>query len=296
MSSLESFLNPEPPEQPAETPAFTAAEMERLAQADRDHKANPPAREPDTSAAPVVASVTAGLDALIASIPEEPEQAELAPGLGEEPKPRRAAPVVTIRVTDGWQERYTGYLDEPEGAEWLAAYALASPVIEAGGILTLHGKRGTGKTRMAAEIARAGRYRTDQMKGKPASRGDATHANPTKTAIYRTAMDIFVEIKSTFGRKEGPTMKDLMTAFAECALLVIDECHVRGETQWENDLLTNLLDKRYGAERPTILISNLLGDAFGESLGASIVSRAIECGKRIEFKHESYREKRRMFR
>jgi DNA replication protein DnaC len=50
-----------------------------------------------------------------------------------------------------------------------------------------------------------------------------------------------------------------------------------------------LIDARYGAKRPTILIANLSKDELGKSLGPSIVDRASENGRRIDFTWNSYR-------
>jgi hypothetical protein len=59
---------------------------------------------------------------------------------------------------------------------------------------------------------------------------------------------------------------------------VIDECQERGETDWENRLLTYIVDKRYAQLRDTVLISNQTKDQFCKSMGSSIISRMQETG------------------
>jgi DNA replication protein DnaC len=82
---------------------------------------------------------------------------------------------------------------------------------------------------------------------------------------------------------------EIIDRMTEPGLLVIDELQERGETAFEDRLLTHLIDARYGAKRPTILIANLSKDELGKSLGPSIVDRASENGRRIDFTWNSYR-------
>ena len=48
-----------------------------------------------------------------------------------------------------------------------------------------------------------------------------------------------------------------MDELATTKLLIIDEVQERAESGFENRLLTHLIDARYAAMRPTIIIANL---------------------------------------
>ncbi|MCW1885604.1 AAA family ATPase [Luteolibacter flavescens] len=233
-----------------------------------------------------LAGFASRLDAMIAAMPEDD-----AAGV------ESAAAVPTPRCTwhpiysaHGWPNRYTGELDEATGGEWLASIALLRPVIESGGIGLLHGKRGAGKTRMAAEIARSGSFPLDRTAGAKLTGGPV---EARRTAVYRTAMGFFLDVRATYKKDARETERDVIEELKRPGLLVIDELQERGETAFENRLLTHLIDARYGAMLPTIIIANLTAAELGESLGASVVDRVYENGKRIDFTWNSYRRAER---
>lgn len=74
---------------------------------------------------------------------------------------------------------------------------------------------------------------------------------------------------------------DRLTAYD---LLVIDECHQRGETAFEQNTLTNLLDRRYDARKCTILIANQSKAEFSESMGDSVVSPNLRGGRDLRLR------------
>ena len=228
-----------------------------------------------------LADFTNWLDATIAAMPDDDPSDGSADAF---PAPRRTWH--PILAAHGWPDRYTGELDEPEGGDWTASFALLAPVIERGGIGLLHGKRGAGKTRMAAEIARSGRFPFDRTAGAKLTGGPI---EPKRTAVYRTAMGFFLDVRATYKKDSRETERDVIAELTRPGLVVIDELQERGETAFENRLLTHLIDARYGAMRPTIIIANLTAKELGETLGPSIVDRVFEDGKRIDFTWDSYR-------
>jgi len=218
--------------------------------------------------------LTPTIDELLAELPDE---SDCESGATELETP--ALPSNRLLGAFGWPDRYMEPLDSPSGGEWLAGLALSHPVIETGGILIFHGKRGTGKTQMAAELARTKRFPIDA----------GTKADPKRSAHYQTAMRFFLTVRATFKKGSEKTELDIIDRMTEPGLLVIDELQERGETAFEDRLLTHLIDARYGAKRPTILIANLTKDELGKALGPSIVDRASENGRRIDFTWNSYR-------
>ena len=137
-----------------------------------------------------------------------------------------------------------------------------------GYIMALIGIRGGGKTQMAVECIKE-------------------NCNNQRAAFYTTAMEIFIKIKS--GYSSGTDEMQILSQFKKPKLLVIDEAQERGETDWENRLLTHLIDNRYSAVNDTIIISNQVEGEFIKSMGTSIISRIKETGGIILCDWESFR-------
>jgi DNA replication protein DnaC len=128
-------------------------------------------------------------------------------------------------------------------------------------VVTLCGTRGPGKTHMACALIR-----------EFCRRGH--------TARYTKAMSIFKAIKREYGKKGGDELA-VERNFTAPALLVIDEVQVRAETKWEDDLLCDMVDTRYGANRVTVLIANLTPQELEKSAGTSIANRMREGGRHL---------------
>jgi DNA replication protein DnaC len=167
---------------------------------------------------------------------------------------------------------------ELNGVKWKARFSTAWEYISnrRGAIVALVGPRGTGKTQMATELAR--RFIPIWI-----AKGFQRQAR------YCRVMDFFMAIKESYGEKGG-TESDAFFPFIQPRLLVLDEVQVRNGTGWEDNALTYLLDRRYGEQRSTILISNLSVDSFVSSIGDSILSRMDESGAVIVCNWESFRQ------
>jgi DNA replication protein DnaC len=177
------------------------------------------------------------------------------------------------------------YKDAPEctGDGWLAHYKAATPVIEAGGILVLYGGHGTGKTRMAYELARKAKLPHATCK-----RGGIDVELPL---IYTTAVNLFMSLRDTFRNDSEKSEKQTIKELSDAALLVIDEIQERGETPFEDRKLTQIIDARYMDARPTILISNYSRQDFAKTLSPAVLDRIRENGKGLHFDWPSFRVK-----
>lgn len=134
------------------------------------------------------------------------------------------------------------------------------------------GPRGTGKTQAAVELIRLS-------------------AHLGRTASYCLAMDFFAKVKATYGNAGAGTETSVINDFCRTHLLVVDEIQVRSDSQWENNLLTYLVDRRYGQMLATVFIGNLTLAEFSACVGDSIHSRLSETGGIIEFNGKSWRAK-----
>jgi len=154
------------------------------------------------------------------------------------------------------------------GEEWHRIDSRLKARLGSGFIIVLCGPRGTGKTRLAASCARES-------------------ALLGKAPWYQTAMGFFLDIKESFDGKRSE--KDVINRYCFPPLLILDEMQERGETPWEDRLLTHLIDRRYGAEKDTLLITNQTKEAFLQSIGESVASRISETGGIAVCKWQSFR-------
>ncbi len=157
----------------------------------------------------------------------------------------------------------------PLTGPWGDACKRLAASLGTGFLFALVGPRGTGKTQIGVQTIH--------------------EACKNKSARYVKAIDVFIELRSGFrdgGQGEGP----IIEKFVSVGLLVIDAMEERGETDFENRLLNHIIDKRYDRERDTLLISNQTSEEFSKSVGASIISRAHQCGGAIECNWPSFRK------
>ena len=177
----------------------------------------------------------------------------------------------TLGEKTGWGNKWMHEIQSaPTGEPWHKAFIAAAKIIESNGILILHGNRGPGKTRMAAELA--------------------VYQRNTR---YTTAMRFFLEIRASFRAGSESSELEIISSLIATDLLIIDELQERGDTSFEDRLLTHLIDARYAAQRPTILIANLTKPELSKSLGPSIVSRLHENGAAIDCYWASFRSQSR---
>ncbi len=146
---------------------------------------------------------------------------------------------------------------EPEGDGWKKLSSRLASKAGSGFIIGITGARGTGKTLLGAVLARH-------------------EAKKKRSSKYQTAMGFFLDVKEAFDGKLSE--KAVIESYIKPKLLIIDEMQERGQTQWEDRLLTHLIDRRYGAMHDTLLIGNQTKEEFTKSLGDSIASRIIETG------------------
>lgn len=215
-----------------------------------------------------IQTIVSGMQKMIDAAPDiTPEEIEYQKAKDREDELRWQR-LNALGPRTGWPAKYLEAVKTPpHGTEWLAAFDVALERVKANGILVLYGNRGGGKTRMAAEIAaRSGR------------------------SCYRTAMRFFLEVRATYKKDSDRTELEVIDDLSKADLLILDEIQERGETPFEDRLLTHVIDARYAAMKPTILIANLTKSGLAEALGKSIVDRARENGKSIEFTWPSYRQ------
>jgi len=175
---------------------------------------------------------------------------------------------------------------EPHGDQWLAAFNDALECVNKSGIVIMYGAHGTGKTRMAYEIARV----CDPCDMTESLNGVGFNsAKKSRPCYYTTAMSFFTELKDSFRPDSETSSTKIMRTYTDAGLLVIDEVQERGETKFEDQKITAIIDARYMHDRPTILISNYSREQFASSLSPAVLDRIRENGIGINFNWTSYR-------
>ena len=154
---------------------------------------------------------------------------------------------------------------------WAAMVLKAWHLIQKGApILGFLGDRGNGKTQAAALIIRKAVYEE-------------------RSARYLRCRQVGMAIRAAYRADALTTEDQALRRLTEPWLLVLDECQERFDTDHELQTLTLLLDLRYGACRPTILVANMAEVAFCELMGAAVVDRMREGGGTMVFEGASFR-------
>lgn len=169
------------------------------------------------------------------------------------------------RIHEHWNapKRHLLTTPHPQYADWNRAFSGIVGKLGSGFTVALVGTRGNGKTQLGVEL----------MKHAAEKR--------LQSSRFLTAVEFFMATKATYGRQDL-SESDVLGLYCKPALLVIDEIGRRADTPWENNLLFELLNRRYNDLKDTVLIANLTPAAFAASVGPSIVRRMNESGGVVE--------------
>ena len=206
------------------------------------------------------------LQQMIKDAPEA--EADDAVNGAETPLERVEAHPDDIALATGVPRRYRAFWSFPDDKQWERDFETAKNHVSNSTLLSLIGKRGSGKTRLAIEILRS----FAKTKGR-----------------YLTAMDLFMRIRASYRKDAVEDESRIVEELSRCSLLILDEIQERGESAWEDRILTHLIDKRYSALKPTIIIANLKAEELEEHLGASASSRMREGGGILILNGKSHR-------
>jgi DNA replication protein DnaC len=138
----------------------------------------------------------------------------------------------------------------------------------AGRCLLFCGKVGTGKTHLGTSIAKA-------------------VAQAGWSSRYTTVTDLIRELRASWNRRPNPwgylpkSEAALLEELTKFSLLVIDEIGLGFGSDAELAQISEVLDLRYRAQRPTLVISNCVPGELKRFLGDRGVDRLRENGGRL---------------
>lgn len=109
-------------------------------------------------------------------------------------------------------------------------------------------------------------------------------------------IDILRQIKSSWGRRDGETEKEIVDRYVNTDFLILEELGISYKTANEKIILFNILDGRYKLQRPTIYTTNLTQEEFREFADFDgkerVWDRILETCVVLHFDWESYRRRR----
>lgn len=138
-----------------------------------------------------------------------------------------------------------------------------------GDSLILSGLPGTGKSHLAAAVLQA--------------------LMPARCGMYTTCMNVIRSVRGTWRKDSERSETQVLNAYAEVPLLVLDEIGVQYGTDGEQTILFDVLDRRYRDMQPSIFLTNQDKKGFKEFIGERTFDRLTETARWVPFDWASYR-------
>lgn len=139
--------------------------------------------------------------------------------------------------------------------------------------LLLWGDYGNGKSHMAASIA-------NELNEQG------------YIVVFQSVPELLERIKNTFNRNNQETESDILRALQQCDLLILDDIGAEKVTDWVQEVMFRIVDKRYRKQKPILYTSNLKPSMLLEKLGGRIYDRITETSLTVENKASSYRRQK----
>ena len=202
---------------------------------------------------------------------ERDRQAEL-----ERQQRRWIAKIGKAAIPDRFKDRtLDSYIAKTSGQQTALAFCKEyannfDEVLKTGRSAIFCGRVGTGKTHLAIGIA-------------------LSIMQQQRSPVFVTVQRLIRRVKDSWHTKEE-TASEVIEAFASPDLLILDEIGVQFGSEFEKQILFDVLNERYEKLKPSILLSNIPKEQLGEYLGERVADRLRENGgKMIPFDWDSHR-------
>lgn len=133
-------------------------------------------------------------------------------------------------------------------------------VLAAGRCAIFHGNYGTGKTHLSVAIALRIMHRDNRR------------------VLFSTVRQAIRSITETWNRNSKLTESQAIASLVEPDLLILDEVGVQFGNGTEVMIISDFMNERYNAKKPTLLLSNLTLPQIREYLGERAFERLRERG------------------
>ena len=202
---------------------------------------------------------------------ERDRQAEL-----ERQQRRWIAKIGKAAIPDRFKDRtLDSYIAKTSGQQTALAFCKEyannfDEVLKTGRSAIFCGRVGTGKTHLAIGIA-------------------LSIMQQQRSPVFVTVQRLIRRVKDSWHTKEE-TESEVIEAFASPDLLILDEIGVQFGSEFEKQILFDVLNERYEKLKPSILLSNIPKEQLGEYLGERVADRLRENGGiMIPFDWDSHR-------
>lgn len=135
--------------------------------------------------------------------------------------------------------------------------------------LIFSGLPGTGKSHLATAVLQA--------------------IMPAHCGLYTTCMNVIRAVRGTWRKDSERSETQILNAYAEVPLLVLDEIGVQYGTDGEQTILFDVLDRRYRDMMPSIFLTNQDKKGFKDFIGERTFDRLTETARWVPFDWASYR-------
>ncbi len=116
--------------------------------------------------------------------------------------------------------------------------------------------------------------------------------------LFYDFRDLLKEIQDSYNPNTHTSELKILTPIFDAEVLVLDELGASKPTEWVQETITHIINKRYNDKKVTIFTSNYLdmpiGTAYGETLtervGVRLRSRLYEMCRRILIEGDDYRK------
>lgn len=142
-----------------------------------------------------------------------------------------------------------------------------------GSTLILSGLPGTGKSHLATAALQA--------------------LMPRHCGLYTTCMNVIRAVRGTWRKDSERSETEILNAYAEVPLLVLDEIGVQYGTDGEQTILFDVLDRRYRDMQPSIFLTNQNQKGFTDFVGERTFDRLRETSTWVAFDWPSHRPQAR---
>lgn len=140
-----------------------------------------------------------------------------------------------------------------------------------GQCLVAIGPAGTGKTHLSCAVIRH------------------VVANSKKQCRYVSADEIVSRVFATYGSNSQSSDAEVISEFSSVDLLVIDENVSAANSDAKQNVIFSIMNNRYNACLPTILIGNLSVHELKDTFGERLYDRLRQIGKSVSMNWESHR-------
>ncbi len=137
---------------------------------------------------------------------------------------------------------------------------------------------GSGKTHLAAAIANAVIEKldvSDKCAIQAVNRDDVNRIDSAPKIKIASTVSLFETVRNAHN-KEGSSAQDITQAYAQAALLILDDMGAEKINEWAAERMFEIIDHRYNQLLPTIITTNLQPEKLKAVIGTRIFDRIRE--------------------